>query len=123
MANAKEIGTKLAALCREGKAEEAIQTYYADNIVSVESVEMGGSPRELSGKQAVLGKGRQWEANHEIHSAQVQGPFPHGDNKFALRFDFDVTNKPSGQRMQMEEIGVYEVANGKVVREEFYYDM
>ena len=30
-------------------------------------------------------------------------------------------NKPSGQRMQMEEAAFYTIRNGKIVREEFFY--
>ncbi len=122
MSNAKEVGTKLAQLCREGKGMEAIDTFYAANVISVESVGNDQMPREMTGKEAVLGKAKWWVENHEIHSAEVTGPFPHGDEKFALRFNYDVTNKPSGQRIKMDEIAVYEVADGKVVREEFFYD-
>jgi len=123
MSNAKEIGTKLAELCRQGKGMEAIKTFYADDVVSVESVAMGDGGREVAGKQAVIGKSTWWEENHEVHSAEVSGPFPHGEDKFALRFNIDVTNKPSGNRITMDEIGVYEVAGGKVVREEFFYEV
>jgi hypothetical protein len=61
-----------------------------------------------------------WRANHEVHSAKVEGPWPHG-NRFAVRFTYDVTNKPSGRRMQMDEIGLFTVDSGKIVREEFFY--
>ena len=40
--------------------------------------------------------------------------WPHG-NKFIVRFQFNITNKPSGQRMRMEEMGLYMVENGKIV--------
>jgi len=124
MSNAKEIGTKLVNLCREGKNLDAINNLYADNVVSVEAVEGGGFPREMSGKEAVLGKGKWWGENHEVHSSEVSGPFPHGDNKFAVRFNMDVTSKPmNNTRMQLDEVGVYEVEDGKIVREEFFYDM
>jgi ketosteroid isomerase-like protein len=33
----------------------------------------------------------------------------------------DVTNKESGQRVQMREVGIYQVKDGKIVREEFAY--
>jgi ketosteroid isomerase-like protein len=69
----------------------------------------------------VKGKGEWWLANHEIHSASVTGPWPHGD-RFVVGFQYDVTNKPSGKRMKMDEVGVYTVRNGKIVREEFFYD-
>ena len=124
MSNAKEIGTQLVNLCREGKNADAIESLYADNVVSVEAVEGGGFPRQMDGKEAVAGKGKWWSENHEVHSAEIHGPFPHGDNKFAVHFNFDVTSKPmNNTRMKLDEVGVYEVADGKIVREEFFYDM
>ena len=123
MANAKTIGDELVSLCREGKNLEAIDRLYADNVVSVESVAGGGMDREMTGKQAVAGKGQWWIDNHEVHAAEVKGPFPHGEEKFAVMFNFDVTFKPESRRMKLEEVGVYEVAGGKVVREEFFYNM
>ena len=51
------------------------------------------------------------------------GPFPHGNDRFCVMFDYDVTNKPSGQRFQMEEVGLYTVADGKISKEEFFYAM
>ena len=50
----------------------------------------------------------------------MTGPFPNED-RFAVRFTFDVTNKPSGQRMTMDEVGLFTVKNGKIAREEFFY--
>lgn len=122
--SALEIGTKLVELCREGKNVEAIETLYADGVVSVEAVDGGGFPRTMTGKEAVVGKGKWWQENHEVHSAEVDGPFPHGPDKFAVIFHFDVTSKPmNNTRMQLHEVGVYTVADGKVSHEEFYYKM
>jgi hypothetical protein len=56
----------------------------------------------------------------DTHSSGVTGPWPHG-NRFIVGFQFDVTNKPSGRRMKMDEVGLYTVENGKIVREEFFY--
>jgi hypothetical protein len=58
---------------------------------------------------------------HEVHSANVTGPWPHGD-RFIVGFQYDVTNKPSGKRMKLDEVGLYTVSKGKIVREEFFYD-
>jgi predicted ester cyclase len=33
----------------------------------------------------------------------------------------DVTTKETGQRMQMKEVGLYTVKNGKIVEEKFLY--
>ena len=89
-------------------------------VVSVEAQAMPNMPAEMRGIQAVIGKGKWWNENHTMHSASCQGPFPNGD-RFACIFKFDVTNKPSNQRFQMEEVALYTVKDGKIVREEFFY--
>jgi ketosteroid isomerase-like protein len=71
----------------------------------------------------VRGKNERWGEIHEVHSADIQGPYPHGVDRFAVRFDYDVTNKPSGRRMRMDEVGLFTVDDGKIVKEEFFYDM
>jgi hypothetical protein len=118
--NAFEVGQKLVELCKQGKNQEAMETLYGPDIVSVEAAEMPGLPRELRGYQAVAGKGKWWYENHTIHATEVEGPWPHGD-RFIVRFKYDVTNKPSNNRFQLDEMGLFTVADGKVVREEFFY--
>jgi hypothetical protein len=120
--NTLEIGKKLVAMCREGQNMECIQELYDRDIVSVEAQAMPGHPAETRGVDGVLQKGKWWMENHEVHSASVDGPWPHGD-RFIARFQYDVTNKPSGQRMKLDEVGLYTVKNGKIVREEFFYAM
>jgi len=71
---------------------------------------------------AVKGKNKWWAENHEVHSSDVQGPFPH-DNRFIVYFKFDVTPKHTGQRMTMEEVGLFTVEDGKIIKEEFFYSM
>jgi hypothetical protein len=36
-----------------------------------------------------------------------------------VQYDADVPDKNSKKRMQLSEVGVYTVKNGKIVREEF----
>jgi ketosteroid isomerase-like protein len=117
-----DIARKLVELCRQGKNEEALDTLYADDAVSVEAMAMPDAPPEVKGLAAIKAKGEWWMNNHEIHSSSVTGPWPHGD-RFIVGFQFDVTNKPSGRRIKMEEAGLYHVRDGKIVREEFFYDM
>ncbi|MCR9159071.1 MAG: SnoaL-like domain-containing protein [Nannocystaceae bacterium] len=122
--SAKEIGQQLVAFCKEGKNLESINTLYAETIESVEASEpQQGGERVTKGIEGVRGKNQWWSENHEIHSAAVHGPYPHGDDRFAVRFEYDITNKPSGMRMQMDEVGVFTVEGGKIVKEEFFYDM
>lgn len=115
------IANKLVELCQQGKNDEALSSLYANDAVSVEALAMPGMPdREIKGLAGIKAKGEWWINNHEVHSAKVTGPWPHGE-RFIVGFAYDVTNKPSGQRMQMEEAALYTVKNGKIVREEFFY--
>jgi hypothetical protein len=120
MSTAASLGDDLVQLCRAGKNLEAIERLYADDITSVEAGEAPGVPRQMTGKPAIRGKNQWWIDNNDVHSTQVSGPYPHGKDRFAVHFRYDVTSKQNGKRAQMEEVGVYQVANGKVVREEFF---
>lgn len=117
-----DVAKRLVELCKQGKNAEAINTLYADDVVSVEAGAPPGGEREARGIAAVRAKGEWWVANHEIHSAVVTGPWPH-DDRFIVGFQYDVTNKPSGQRFKLDEVGLYYLRNGKVAREEFFYHM
>lgn len=116
-----DIANKLVELCKQGKADEA-KSLYADDAVSVEAGGPPGQSREAVGLDAIKAKGKWWAENHEMHSASVTGPWPH-DDRFIVGFQFDVTPKATGKRMQMDEMGLFTVMNGKIVREEFFYSM
>jgi SnoaL-like protein len=118
----QEVGQKLVKLCSEGKFAEASETLYSPDIVSIEAAAPPGGSRETKGLAGVKAKGEWWVANHEVHSSTVEGPLVAGSH-FAVAFKFDVTFKPQAKRFKMEEIGVYKVADGKVVYEEFFYNM
>ncbi len=121
-ATTSAVANELLELCRAGKNLEAIEKLYADDIVSVEAAGGAESPRESSGKEKIRGKNQWWLDNHEIHSASANGPYV-GDGQFAAQYTFDVTFKESGQRFTLEEMALYDVEDGKVVREQFFYNM
>jgi hypothetical protein len=118
----QEIADQLVKLCKEGKFHEAIGTLYGDDVVSVEAAAPAGGSRESKGLEAVKAKGEWWMANHEVHSAKIEGPLVAGA-QFAVTFAMDVTFKPQNKRFHMEEVAVYKVADGKIVYEEFFYAM
>jgi hypothetical protein len=119
-----EIGKKLVALCQEGRGLEAVDTLYGEKIVSIEAQGSDELPARMEGKEAIRGKNSWWYDNHEIHSSTAAGPFcGYHPDRFAVLFEMDVTNKPSGERTQMTEVGLYTVSNGKIVQEEFWYQM
>jgi len=116
--NTEEVANKLVELCRKGEFREAMESLYAKDIVSVEAHEMENMPAEMRGIDQVRGKTDWWEKNMEVHSAKIGGPFVARDT-FVVQFEIDATDKSSKERMQMSEVGIYKVKDGKVAREEF----
>ena len=112
-----EIAADFVALCKAGKFGEAGEKYWADDVVSIEAM---GDNAEMRGKEAARAKGEWWVNAHEIHSVEVAGPYVNG-SQFGVRFTLDVTNKESGQRMAMDEVGVYTLVDGKISEERFFY--
>ncbi|HEV7837255.1 MAG TPA: nuclear transport factor 2 family protein [Gemmatimonadaceae bacterium] len=114
------VAEELVSLCRTGRNMDAINTLYSPDIVSVESMGNEQMPREMKGIDAVKQKNQWWGQNNQIHAATVDGPFV-GEDKFAVYYNFDVTSKPTGERNSMEEMALYTVKDGKIVREQFFY--
>ncbi|MEM6440995.1 MAG: SnoaL-like domain-containing protein [Pseudomonadota bacterium] len=118
----KQVAEKLVALCKAGQDAEAL-LLYRDDAVSVEAaLAPGMDSRETHGLEGLRGKHAWWEENFEVHGAEVEGPFPHGEDRFGVIFSVDSTHKASGQRSAMKELAVYHVDDaGKIFREEFFY--
>jgi hypothetical protein len=116
--NTEEVAKKLVEFCQKGEWMKAVDGLYAKDIVSVESRAMENMPAEMRGIDQVRGKTEWWEKNMEVHGAKVTGPFVARDT-FVVQFDVDVTDKASKKRMQMSEVGIYTIKDGKVAREEF----
>ena len=114
----QDIANDLVALCKAGKFDEAGEKYWADDVLSVEA--MPGDMAQMRGKEAVRGKGEWWADAHEIHASEVEGPYVNGD-QFVVRFKMDLTQKASGERIKMDEVGLYTVKNGKIAEERFFY--
>lgn len=117
-----EVGRKYVELCRRNEHERILDTLFAEDAVSVEAGAPPGTSPESRGLAAIRAKGESWGKDHEIHGITVDGPWPNGD-RFIVRMTLDLTNKPSGRRFTSEEAGLFTVANGKIVREEFFYSM
>jgi hypothetical protein len=120
-----DVAKKLVDLCRKGKNEEVVNTMYSPNIVSIEPQASPTGPARTEGLAGVKGKNEWWMKNHEVHKAEVAGPWPHGE-RFIVRFTYEVTPKAgpmAGKRMTMDETGLYTVKGDKITQEEFFYHM
>lgn len=117
----QEVAKKWQAMCQQGQNLECINELYADNVVSKE---MPGVPygEHVEGRENVHAKSKQWLDNVvEFHSGEISDPVVAG-NHFSSKMSFDVTFADRG-RQQMEEVCVFEVQDGKIVFEQFFYSM
>jgi hypothetical protein len=117
--SAQDVANRLVLLCREGKNVDAINELYDDDIVSYEPE---GSPmKEKVGKQAVLDATNRWfESVSELHNSYISNPIVAGDF-FACTMKVDATYKEHGRNV-MDELCVFEVRDGKIVSDRFFYN-
>ncbi|HWU69941.1 MAG TPA: nuclear transport factor 2 family protein [Pseudoxanthomonas sp.] len=120
--NTQQIAERLVALCREGQYEQVYDELFADDAENIEMPAMANGPLgNAKGLDAIRAKGKAWgEAVEQVHGGSVGEPSVSG-NWFSVPMSLDVTMKGQG-RMQMEEMCLYQVRDGKIVREQFFYD-
>ena len=109
------IAGQFVELCNQGKNFDVMQTMYAPDIVSVEP-----NGEETSGRTPVIQKSERFQAQNPISGEKVRGPFFNSPNQFAVHFTFEVTPKATGQRITVEEVGVYTVKDNQITREQFF---
>ena len=117
----ESVARRLVQLCREGKFNEAQDELYAANARSIEPEKMASGPMgSVSGLEAIREKGRLFmESLTDIHGVTVSDPLVAGPF-FSVVMGFDATYTQGGRRL-MNEICVFEVANDKIVLEQFFY--
>ena len=114
-----EVANKLVELCRHGKIDEVQETLFADNAKSIEANEMMG-PKVVTGLDAIKAKSIAFQAGvEEFHNATISEAIV-GGNSFAITWAMDATFKGRG-RMTIEEVCVYQVKDGKITLEQFFY--
>lgn len=110
-----EVGLDLVGMFNSGQLSEIEKKYWSPGIVSIEGMGMS-----WAGRKAVEAKNSDWMSKHTLLGASAEGPFV-GATGFAVKFRMDVEEKATGNRVAMEEVGVYTVRNGKIAVEEFMY--
>lgn len=118
----KSVAEKLVGFCQNHQEATALDTLYSADAVSVEATPMKAMDSAVvSGLDAIRAKHAWWESAMDVHESSVEGPFFHGEDRFGVIFSIDATNKQTSERMNMRELGVYTVKDGKIAREEFFY--
>lgn len=113
-----ELAKTFTDMLKAGQHEEAAAKFNAPDIISLEAME--GAMARVQGTAAVKAKSDWWYGAHEVHSTSAEGPYVNGD-QFSVVFNMDVTAKETGQRIQMQEVGLYTVKDGKIVEEKFMF--
>ncbi len=110
----------LQKMMAEGKAMEAFEKYYDDDVVVVEMA-TGETRKGKAAQRDALGK---WfESIKEYHSGGY-GPIASNEEEGVTCVEtwFDCTFQDDN-RMKMEEVAVQKWKDGKIVHEKFYYNM
>ena len=116
--NTTEVANKLVSLCRAGKNMDAVHELYADNVLSLEPI--GSRMERAEGKEAIIAKELSFfEMVETVHSIEVSEPII-AANFFSVTMKMDMTLKGMG-RSSMDEVCVYEVKEGKIVFEQFFF--
>jgi len=115
----QEIADRFYELSEQGNWMQIQEELFADDAASIEPPNSPGL-QSVEGKQAIKQKGEMFqEMVEEMHGGYSSKPLVAG-NYFSVAMGMDVTMKGAG-RSKMDEIAVYEVKDGKIVKEQFFY--
>ena len=115
----QEIATQLVEFCRKGDFEGAVTDLFAEDAASIEPYATPAFEKETKGIKAIKEKGEKWNSLvQEVHGITISDPLV-ATNSFCCTMRMDVTMKEGGP-MDMTELCVYEVKDGKIVSEQFF---
>ena len=115
----QEVANRLVSLCREGKHEQVVKELYAPDIVSIEPE---GAPNRIAkGLEAIIAKGEQFDSRIEkVNTSFISDPVV-ADNFFSCSMLMNVNMKGVPVPVDMNEVCLYTVNEGKIVQEQFFY--
>lgn len=113
----EQVANQLVKLCRDGKYEQVYAELYAPDALSIEPE--GGTWGTVKGLEAMAKKAQEWQRMvEEMISGEVSDPIC-ADDYFSCTMKSKVRMK--GEIVNMDEVCIYRVENGKVVSEQFFY--
>ena len=114
-----DVANRFHELAQSGKWDQIQAELFADDAWSIEPDSSPGV-KAVQGKEAIKQKGVKFQEKlEEMHGGYSNKPQVAG-NHFAVVMGMDATMKDQG-RMKMDEIVVYQVKDGKIVKEQFFY--
>jgi ketosteroid isomerase-like protein len=99
----------------QGKALEAFEQFYADDVVMQENVDPPTAGKDANRKREM----DFFASVEQFHGAKLHGAAENGDVSFS-EWEYDISFKGQG-RVTMNQVAVRRWKNGKVASERFYY--
>lgn len=118
----KEIANRLVHLCREGDFGTTYRELFSPT--NIKSIEPEGVPNQViqGSIELITQKGQQFFANVEsLNTSEISDPIIAGGH-FSVIWKVNVTFKGDIQSHQLDEIIVYEVKEGKIISEQFFFN-
>lgn len=115
----EEVARRYVEAYRAGRMDRAL-TLIDPGVVRIAPAETGGERMAVRGLPGIMANAERLTADLEIHAVTADGPFVGGD-RFAVRFTFDQTHRPTGRRTEATKLSLYTVAGGMIVHEEVSY--
>jgi hypothetical protein len=117
----QEVANRFMELSKEGKYDMIQDELYAADCESIEPIHAAAAGlNNAKGLEAIKEKGKKFnESIEEMHGGYTGDPIVAG-NYFSVAMGMDATMKGAG-RVKMDEIAVYEVKDGKISKEQFFF--
>jgi hypothetical protein len=115
----QEVATRFNELAQQEKWFEIQEAFFTDDV---KSIDPPGSPYMgyAEGREQVRKKGQDFVNRiTALHSARTTEPIV-GGNYFAVGREIDITLQDMG-RIQLNQVMLYEVQDGKIISEQFFY--
>jgi hypothetical protein len=117
--NTQQVAYRLVELCRKGDFEAAQKELFANDAVSIEPYDTPDFAKETKGLTSILQKGEKWGAMvDKVNKLEVSDPVV-AANSFAFTMHLDINMKDK-RSMDISELCVYTVKDGKILMEEFF---
>jgi hypothetical protein len=114
-----DVAKRFYALAQHGNWNQILDELYSADAKSIEPPHSQGLST-VSGIDKMKEKGKQWESMIKArHGGYCNEPQVAG-NYFTCTMGADITMKERG-RVMLEEVAVYEVKDGKIVTEQFFF--
>lgn len=113
----QEVANRYVEMCRAGEFQQCYEELFSPEVVSIEN---DGTTHK--GFEEIAQKGKEWnESLDDFQGAETGDPVVSG-NSFAVPSNMTVKFKGAPEFTKFEEIGVFQVKNGKIYKEQFFYE-